>query len=36
LWIGLSIGLVLAALVLTGVWWKRTLTLAVQNEEIRL
>ena len=25
LWIGLSIGLVLAALVLTGVWWRRTL-----------
>jgi MATE family multidrug resistance protein len=27
LWIGLSIGLVLAALVLTVVWWKRTLVL---------
>lgn len=27
LWIGLSIGLVLAALVLTAVWWKRTLVL---------
>jgi MATE family multidrug resistance protein len=25
LWIGLSIGLILAALVLTGVWWRRTL-----------
>jgi MATE family multidrug resistance protein len=33
LWIGLSIGLVLAALVLTGVWWKRSLTLVVQNAE---
>jgi MATE family multidrug resistance protein len=27
LWIGLSIGLVVAALVLTVVWWKRTVTL---------
>jgi len=31
LWIGLSIGLVVAALVLTVVWWKRTLTLAAQD-----
>jgi MATE family multidrug resistance protein len=30
LWIGLSIGLVLAALVLTVVWWKRTVTLVLQ------
>jgi Na+-driven multidrug efflux pump len=27
LWIGLSIGLILAALVLTGVWWKKTLVM---------
>jgi len=27
LWIGLSIGLIVAALVLTAVWWRRTLTL---------
>jgi MATE family multidrug resistance protein len=32
LWIGLSIGLVLAALVLTGVWWKRTLV--IQNARL--
>jgi len=31
LWIGLSIGLVVAALVLTVVWWKRTLLLAMQD-----
>jgi multidrug resistance protein, MATE family len=31
LWIGLSIGLVVAALVLTVVWWKRTLLLVVQD-----
>ena len=31
LWIGLSIGLVVAALVLTIVWWKRTLTLTAQD-----
>ena len=33
LWIGLSIGLVLAALVLTVVWWKRALMLVTQNAE---
>jgi MATE family multidrug resistance protein len=33
LWIGLSIGLIVTALVLTLVWWKRTLTLVVQNAE---
>src|SRR5262245_39613984 len=31
LWIGLSIGLVVAALVLTIVWWKRTLTLTAED-----
>ena len=31
LWIGLSVGLVVAALVLTIVWWKRTLTLTAQD-----
>jgi MATE family multidrug resistance protein len=31
LWIGLSIGLILAALVLTVVWWKRTASLVVKN-----
>ena len=31
LWIGLSIGLVLAALVLTVVWWKRSLLLVMQG-----
>ena len=31
LWIGLSIGLVVAALVLTVVWWKKTVTLAAQG-----
>ena len=33
LWIGLSIGLVVAALVLTVVWWKRAVTLVIQNSE---
>ena len=33
LWIGLSIGLIVAALVLTVVWWKRALTLVIQNSE---
>jgi MATE family multidrug resistance protein len=33
LWIGLSIGLVVAALVLTVVWWKRSATLVMQNAE---
>jgi MATE family multidrug resistance protein len=33
LWIGLSIGLVVTALVLTVVWWKRTVTLVMQNAE---
>jgi MATE family multidrug resistance protein len=33
LWIGLSIGLILAALVLTVVWWKRSATLVMQNAE---
>jgi multidrug resistance protein, MATE family len=33
LWIGLSIGLVVAALVLTVVWWKRAVTLVMQNAE---
>jgi MATE family multidrug resistance protein len=36
LWIGLSIGLVVAALVLTVVWWKRTATLVILNSEFRL
>ncbi|HET9568514.1 MAG TPA: MATE family efflux transporter [Vicinamibacterales bacterium] len=31
LWIGLSIGLVVAALVLTVVWWKRALMLVLQD-----
>lgn len=35
LWIGLSIGLVVAALVLTVVWWKRTATLAFLKPEFR-
>jgi MATE family multidrug resistance protein len=34
LWLGLSIGLIVAAIVLTGVWWKKTSMLEVQNEEI--
>ncbi len=33
LWIGLSIGLVVTALVLTFVWWKRSQTLIMQNAE---
>ena len=33
LWIGLSIGLIVTALVLTVVWWKRTQTLVMQNAE---
>ena len=33
LWIGLSIGLVVAALVLTVVWWKRTLLLVTQDAQ---
>jgi MATE family multidrug resistance protein len=36
LWIGLSIGLVVTALVLTMVWWKRSLTLVMQNPEVRM
>jgi MATE family multidrug resistance protein len=36
LWVGLSIGLVLAALVLTAVWWKRSLTLVMQNAECKM
>ena len=31
--IGLSIGLILAALVLTVVWWKRSAILVMQNAE---
>jgi MATE family multidrug resistance protein len=31
LWIGLSIGLILAALVLTVVWWKRAMLLVMQD-----
>jgi MATE family multidrug resistance protein len=34
LWIGLSIGLIFTAVLLTGVWWKRTLTM--QNAEFRM
>ena len=34
LWLGLSIGLIVAAIVLTGVWWKKTAILEVQNAEI--
>jgi MATE family multidrug resistance protein len=33
LWIGLSIGLIVAALVLTAVWWKKTQTLEMRNAE---
>ena len=36
LWIGLSIGLVVAALVLTVVWWKRTATLVILKPEFRM
>ncbi len=34
LWIGLSIGLVLAAVVLTVVWWKRAAALVILNSEL--
>jgi len=34
LWVGLSIGLVLSAVVLVGVWWKRTAVM--QNAEFRM
>jgi MATE family multidrug resistance protein len=34
LWIGLSVGLIFTALVLTGVWWKKTL--AMQNAGFRM
>ena len=33
LWIGLSIGLVVAALVLTVVWWKRSMLLVMQDAQ---
>jgi MATE family multidrug resistance protein len=36
LWIGLSIGLIVTALVLTFVWWKRSQTLVMQNAECRM
>jgi multidrug resistance protein, MATE family len=36
LWIGLSIGLILAALVLTVVWWKRTVILVMQDAKGKL
>jgi MATE family multidrug resistance protein len=36
LWIGLSIGLVVAAVVLTVAWWKRSLTLVMQNAECKI
>jgi MATE family multidrug resistance protein len=36
LWIGLSIGLIVTALVLTVVWWKRTQTLGMQNAKCRM
>jgi MATE family multidrug resistance protein len=36
LWMGLSIGLIVAALVLTVVWWKRTATLAFLKPEFRM
>jgi MATE family multidrug resistance protein len=36
LWVGLSIGLVLAALVLTVVWWNRSLTLVMQHAECKM
>jgi MATE family multidrug resistance protein len=36
LWIGLSIGLVVAALVLTVVWWKRTQVLVVHNARFEM
>jgi MATE family multidrug resistance protein len=34
LWVGLSIGLVVTAVVLTAVWWRRTLVM--QNAECRM
>jgi MATE family multidrug resistance protein len=34
LWIGLSIGLILAALVLTGVWWNRTLVMHYRHHDL--
>jgi MATE family multidrug resistance protein len=34
LWVGLSIGLVLTAVVLVAVWWKRTRVM--QNAEFRM
>jgi MATE family, multidrug efflux pump len=36
LWVGLSIGLVLSAVVLVAVWWQRTTTLVMQNSEFRI
>jgi MATE family multidrug resistance protein len=36
LWIGLSIGLIVTALVLTFVWWKRSQILLMQNAECRM
>jgi MATE family multidrug resistance protein len=36
LWIGLSIGLVVTALVLTLVWWKKSLALVMQNAECKV
>jgi MATE family multidrug resistance protein len=36
LWLGLSIGLVVAAVALTVVWWKKSLTLVMQNSECRI
>jgi len=36
LWIGLSIGLVVAALVLTLVWWKRSLLLVMQDAKCKM
>jgi len=36
LWVGLSIGLVLSAVVLVAVWWRRTTILAMQNAEFRI
>jgi MATE family multidrug resistance protein len=36
LWIGLSIGLIVAALVLTAVWWRRAASLGIQDSEFRI
>jgi multidrug resistance protein, MATE family len=36
LWIGLSVGLVVAALVLTVVWWQKTLTLVMQEAKCKM